>query len=268
MSLVRRMMCYSLFAGADYFSEEWGMSNTFYDWESFELSPYGQIKKDVADLSGELTNVKPYAPVAIVIPEEYRYLVIRDDGVSYPNDIVAGEYDDLIKRIHRLYYDGSVLGDEDKIFTTGRYGSIFDIIYENSYNHPEEEYELLVDFSGRFAAQIPCAVDGYDEQAVIRALDRFVEERLPFTFTCTGGVDYMLFESEGRQYGCFLNHNGVSKNPETGEWVNAEATVKISLQLKAGEIQKVWDICDCEYTVDGENLQAVLGGGEFILFQM
>ena len=69
-SLQRRIHLYAYFAGAEYISEEWGMCNTFYDWDKFELSPYGKVKLEFIKFVDKYPNIgKTITPVAIVIPE-------------------------------------------------------------------------------------------------------------------------------------------------------------------------------------------------------
>ncbi len=123
MSLARRMMYCSLFAGADYFAEEWGMANIFYDWESFELSPYGRIKKDFFDFSRGFEKLKADIPIAIVIPREYKIFPTHGE-IDYTNDITDGDYFEISNRINELFDNGSLLGYEDKFLTAGRYGSL------------------------------------------------------------------------------------------------------------------------------------------------
>ena len=36
---------YSFLSGAEFISEEWGLCNVFENWETFPLSPYGEVKK-------------------------------------------------------------------------------------------------------------------------------------------------------------------------------------------------------------------------------
>ena len=265
MSLARRMMYYSLFAGADYFSEEWGQANTFYEWDTFEMPPYGIFKRDMAALSRRLGEVKAYAPVAIVLPKEYGMVNTSGYKLPYENDITESDYNDIVNRIHKLLYNGSKLGHEDSYFTTGRYGSIFDVIYEDYYEHPEKEYDFLVDFSGKFAGTSDKAVNGFNEQETLAGLDQFVKEALPFTYEASGDVDYMLFEGNGEKFVCFLNHNGITKTLADGETVNPEATVKLQVEMKTSNVKEVLNICDCDFEVSGKALNAVLKGGEFVV---
>ena len=268
ISLAGRLMFYALFAGSDYFAEEWGAANTFYDWKEGELTPYGVCKKKMADLSRKLTNVKAQAPIAIILPKEYQLVLTTGGKLTFENDVIDGEYPDIVQRINRLFYDDSTLGFEDRLLTTGRYGSIFDVIYEDTYEHPEAEYAFLIDFSGAFAGKLPNAVDAYQEAELYAKLDAFVAEYLPFTYEATGGIDYQLFENNGDKYCCIFNHNGVSKSLEEGETTNPEATIRVSVAMKDTEVLEVLNLCDTQYTVTKQTgLDVVLPAGDFILFR-
>ena len=93
-------------------------------------------------------------------------------------------------------------------------------------------------------------------------------EALPFTYEASGDVDYMLFEGSGEKFVCFLNHNGITKTLAEGEKVNPEATVKLQVEMKASSVKEVLNICDCDFEVSDKELNAVLKGGEFILFRL
>ena len=265
MSLARRTMFYALFSGANYYVEEMGMTNTFYDWESFELTPFGKHKRDMFALSRELKNVKPKIPVAIVIPKKYKVLMMHH-GYPLINDVTEEDYVALFDRINGLFCDGSKLGHEDYVYTTGRYGSLFDIIYEDSYGNPACEYEVVVDYSGKFLKQSN-VVDGYAEEELKNKLDSFFEAYLPFTLNANGGLDYSLFENDSKRYCCIYNHNGITKTQEEGEMVNPEASVTLRMTLKDGNIKKIYNVCGCDYTVREKVLNAELTGGTFILIE-
>lgn len=256
-------MFYALFSGSHYFSEEWSAANTFYDWQDGGLTPYGLYKQKMAAI---LKHVQAMVPIAIILPRTYQLVLTHGEDIVFENDAVPGEYLDIVRRINRLFYSGSALGHEDNLLTTGRYGSIFDIIYEDTYEHPEKEYKFLVDFSGSFADILPNAVNAYDEEAMLQKLDLFVTDWLPFTYT-GGEVDYMLFENDGQKYCCILNHNGVSKSVEEGETVNPTAAIHLDVRMKSGRILEVTDLCDCGFSTDGDHLQVILPGGTFILFR-
>lgn len=66
-SLQRRLLLFSWLAGAMNFAEEWGDSNTFFDWTRYELTPYGQVIADYMDLADAVHVGDPLTPVGIVI---------------------------------------------------------------------------------------------------------------------------------------------------------------------------------------------------------
>ena len=279
MSYAKRIMYYSLFTGADYFAEEWGQSNTFYDFESFELSPYGKIKKEFCDFLHGFGTVNPIVPVAIIIPREYS--VFNTHCRSFPYTDLLDDTDgarriETAKRIVSLFYNGKILGEntarnecdlgsEDKYLTVGDYGSIFDIIFEDSYESPENEYELVIDLSGKKLGSSR-TVDGWNIEETKKAIDNIITEKLPVQFESNLPIDYCFFESDGARFCAVFNHCGVSKDLESGESVNPLSTNTVTAHLKDDKIKKIHNICSCNVSATGNKISATLGGGEFILF--
>ena len=280
MSYARRMMYYSLFAGADYFSEEWGQSNTFYDFESFELSPYGKIKKEFCEFSRRFKNIKPYSPIALIIPREYGVFNTHCRAFPYEkcvDDTVGKRWREIPREIVKLMYDGtkygeddvydgSSLGSEDRYFTVGRYGSIFDIIFDDSYEHPENHYELLVDYTGKMSSKDSKIINFEDETEVVAHLDNFISEKLPVTISSSAPIDYNFFENDGRKYVSIFNHSGVSKDLDRGEYVNPQATVSIDLQVRSGKIKAV-ELDARNINIDKNCMSATLDGGCLMLVE-
>ena len=276
MSYAKRTMFYTLFSGADYFSEEWGQANTFRDPDFTELSPYGIIKKDFSEFARRFPCVKPYIPVAIVIPREYGVFNTHCRRFPYEgceDDTEGGRLIEVAKSIVGLMYSGKRrgeedtgegdLGSEDRYFTVGDYGSIFDIIFDDSYTDPTSEYDLVIDYSGRLSGErIVC---GFDGDAVRRALDAVIS-RLPVKLVSSGEIDYSFFEEDGRHFVAVYNHRGVSKDVELGETVAKEAEVTVRATA-AGAIKAIEYLSGGEAKITSGTLEARLPGGEFIVFE-
>ena len=258
MSAARRIMYYSLFSGADYFAEEWGQANTFYEWDSFELSPYGIIKRDFLKDIAKFKEIKPYVPIAMVLPKEHKFFSANGCYHDYINDMV--EDLDVWKKINSYFDDDIYYGVEDYILVSGKNGSLFDIIYDNSYDKPQKEYELLIDFSGRLTGEN--VVNGYDREKADEAIKKIVE-KLPFVLESNLGLDYQIFEDGEQKFVALYNHKGITKTQEKGETQNPNATAKYSIRLQDGmPLQRV--------LLSGENKGEVgiLRAGELALFKL
>ena len=264
MSMARRLLYYSLFAGADYLSEEWGRTNTFYEWDTFELSPYGKIKKEFLALARKLQDVKPYVPFAFVLPKKFKYFAV-DGWTPFKGSDEDVELKKLAATIQSYFSDDQMIGMEDYIMTCGGWGSLFDIIYEDSYDSPQQEYELLIDLSGSLHGKN--VVNGFDKEASDRAIARFVDN-LPFTLSDDGKLDYQIFSNEGDTYLVLYNHKGVSKSQEEGERVHQEATVSYTLTLPKGRIPEVIELDDSSYKMEEGCVTGTLRGGSLILFRI
>ena len=257
MSLAKRIMYYSLFSGANYFAEEWGQANTFYEWDNYALSPYGIIKRDFLKDVARFKKVKPYVPIAFVIPREHKYFSTNGAYPAFVNDMV--EDLSLWKKINDYFDDGIYHGDEDQIFVSGKCGSLFDIIYDNSYDNPKKEYELLVDFSGRLSGEN--IVNGYNKEKTEKAIKE-ITEKLPFVVNSNVGLDYQIFTDGEEKYVVLYNHKGVTKTQENGEIKNANATARYTIRGKDGRLLRRVDL-------SGENgVEGILSAGEIALYQL
>ena len=69
-------------------SEEWCANTTFYDWQDFELTPYGKIKKEFLNFVKKYDIGKPLTPVAAVLPKDFKFIhSIHDASDFYMNTI-------------------------------------------------------------------------------------------------------------------------------------------------------------------------------------
>ncbi len=263
MSFARRMMYYSLFAGAQYFSEEWGQANTFYNFEDFTLSPYGEIKKTFFELSRRFQNVKPAAPIAAVVPHEYKVLNAQFP-YPYKNDVYGEEYYRIVRSMKPLFSDDVKFGFEDIYFTTGPASSLFDVIYDNSYEGAPP-YELAVDFSHRLSGGN--VIDAYTCENWQDRIREWVNAWLPVEIRCDGSYDVQLFENDGEKFFCVYNHNGITKNTQTGEVANHQADVSMTVKHKDGRMLEVINPCGCvcNLQADDTELCVELTAGNFIL---
>lgn len=76
-ALQRRIYYYSLMSGAHFLSEEWGISNTFYNWHDYVLTPYGEIKKEFIGFAEKYPAIEPFVPFAIVLPREFENIDLQ-----------------------------------------------------------------------------------------------------------------------------------------------------------------------------------------------
>lgn len=265
MSFARRMMYYSLFAGAQYFSEEYGQANTFYNFEDFVLSPYGEIKRRFFDISRRFENVQATAPIAVVIPHEFKAVNHQFD-YSFENDVYENNYSVLFNSIKSLFNDGSKFAFEDIYFGSSVAGGLIDVIYDDSYED-EPPYELVVDFTQRLKGDN--VVDAISCPDFIEKVTEWVNEWLPLSVKSTGTTDIQLFENNGSKYACIYNHNGISKTVKTGETVNHEADKDVTVFIKKGKIREIINPCECQYTLndDETGINASLTAGTFIAFK-
>lgn len=267
-SLQRRIFFYSLFSGASYLSEEWGQSNTFYDWKDFTLSPYGEVKREFRNYAARLPNIEPLVPFALVIPHELQiFTVSRMYAENVYLDLNA-DFDmrlcrNAINAIYELYDAVSPKAAEDQILTNSRIGSLFDIVYDDCDTEALDRYDLLIDFSGRLKGE---RVYPYtDMMSLTEKLLTAADTWLPFTYECSAPVDYLLFDEGGHHYIALFNHAGLSRSEDEGETVRADATLTITINFKEGYAPVSCEAFDNIAEIGNNVCRLRLSGGTFTL---
>ncbi|MFA6287049.1 MAG: hypothetical protein WC661_06640 [Opitutaceae bacterium] len=244
-SLQRRIYYYALLSGADYLSEEWGVSNTFHDWRDYPLTPYGEIKKEFITFAEAHPDLKPFIPFAIVLPREFEAIDLR-----YINDAEAGHYlgreldagvkaaFEHLKGVLRLIYarTGTGFGNEGHIITNSRFGDFFDVIHEDAGEEAFSKYTWLVDAGreGAFARSASAAKHKVLESADVDQLKHRLEAIIDAEFPCmvSGGAHWLLNRCGDKRLLSLFNNEGVERTVEKGDVLIAEAEITAIIRFK------------------------------------
>jgi len=253
--LQERIYYYSLMAGADYMSEEWGMNCSYYDKsDRFELSPYGRVKKEFIEFAREFKTVKAHAPIAIVLPLSYKCVEIYDPTMG--SKLSRGEYmarklpewetnyfghiqdtlDFIYERNEKTY------GNEGHVMTNSRFGDLFDIIYEDASDDTLSKYDALIDTTPDGA--ITKALGGKyrifestDFKKLELDIKAFAEEILPVT---VDSLHWLISkDKEDRRFLTIFNNEGNYRNNLKGDSIIREADRAVTVSFKEATSLKV-----------------------------
>lgn len=112
-SLQERCWIYSYFCGAQIMGEEYGVCSTFRNYNDFELSEYGKVKKKFLDFVSTHQDLgKTYTPIAIVLPKELDIYTLNDAPNRYLGFPVSDKgFGEKLKNIRgtmdRLFYNST-----------------------------------------------------------------------------------------------------------------------------------------------------------------
>lgn len=284
LSLLRRVFYYALLCGASYLSEEWGACNTFYDWQDFEVTPYGRIKLDFLRFVREHPELgELYTPVALVLPKELvllnmnaiaagtnHYLFYEETPFLDDHDRERHIYDVL-----RAIFGGCTklppLNSEWRTLTNSAFGDLFDIVYEDD---PEvfERYEYCVDLTGKpaFAAANRHHGDrilsGDDTGRLCAELTALQEKLAPFTVE--GDIHWMLDRTEKGFAAAFFNNNGVERSVAQGERKNPDYAQRVRVTLKNAEASVMPLLADTDFVRSGNEVSFTLAAGEMMILHI
>ncbi len=259
-SMQRRIHQYGYLSGASFMSEEWGMCNTFVDWNDFEVSDYGKVKLDFHAFTDRYPDpgVK-LTPVAVVLPRDMRILEnIQNDAfcLSFTPKTDREKRDFALRDELKKIFSNSVgmVGTETRSLINSEIPDAIDLIHSDSPTIGD--YDYLVDLTG---GEIP---EAYKSRviSVDEAAER-AESALPCSVS--GGVHWMVNKCDGGYYLIIFNHSGVIRSVEKGEYTlpEADCTARIRLKTESSLVRlEGAEISVCE---NGEYVAEIPAGGWF-----
>ncbi|MBP3919000.1 MAG: hypothetical protein J6I50_07515 [Clostridia bacterium] len=264
-SMQLRMHLYSYMAGASFMAEEWGMCNTFYDWKDFELSPYGQVKKDFLDFTDRYPDIgEPITPAAIVLPKEMPVIDIGLSKETYLGYPVEGAFQKklacAVDAIHAIFTDGApMLGTEPASLRNTYTPDAVDIITEDAAN--VDAYPILIDATGN-----PAFAAAHKD----RILDTASAKEKLFDYLPikkVGGASMQITHNRetGAVYVMLLNNSGVVRSVANGETFLPEADTTVSLTVKDGKRFEMLEGTGTVSASEGESTyQAAIPAGGWV----
>ena len=267
-SLQRRIFLYGYLNNAAVISEEWGLCNTFEDWETFTLSEYGQVKLDFLNFTRKYTDVgEKLTPAAVVLPEE---LDVLDDirkptthcGYDISDEIAAAKSEKIKNSVRRVFSTPTeFLGTEYKTLINSNMPDAVDML--NAGKEKERvisSYRYLVDLTGDRAF-----ADAHDNCVKIDALEDLLRAALPCTVE---GLHWLVNERKGGGYYLTVFNNiGIERTVEKGEISLPEGTRSSKVTFKNGAVPTVLE-GDGRLEKEGDDYRLTLpaGGFSFIRF--
>ena len=229
-SLQNRLHIYSYVVGASFMAEEWGMCNTFYDWKTFEISPYGKIKMDFLEFTQKYPNIgKMLAPIAVVLPQELdtldEYMAVNGTHLSRPvqDEALRKKIIHMNEEMRKIFCSSYDMLGKEHVVRNYIVPDAIDIVHEDRI--PENEYTYLVDLTGNEAfAQRHDNCIGAEEvkDKIYELLPCRVEGELHYVINCADDCYYLTV----------FNHAGVLRSVEEGERYLPEADRTVEVIFK------------------------------------
>ena len=228
-SMQRRIHLYSYLSGAAFMSEEWGMCNTFVDWNDFEVSEYGKVKLDFHDFTDRYPDRgTKLTPAAVVIPKDMRYMEAFTAGDVYlssiPETPTEIRYTEIRRELKKIFSrTGEMLGTETRSLINNDIPDAVDLIHSDAATIGQ--YDYLVDLSD---GEIPSA---YKDRVIpVKEAAERAESALPCTVS--GDVHWMVNKCNDGYYLILFNHSGVVRTVADGECCLSEADLTVKIKLK------------------------------------
>lgn len=266
-SLQWRIFLYAYMSNAHMISEEWGLCNTFVDWENFEISPYGKVKLDFIRFMEKYPDVgEKLSLAAVVLPEKLDVLCnIRDpylhcaqkienplrcrleqikDGVkrvfSTPTEFLGTEYKTMINSEMPDAVDMLNAGaDKERALSAYRY--LVDLTCDKDFAATHENCVRIDDLPALLREALPCEVEGFH---------------------------WLVNECEsGGYYLTVFNNIGIERTVKDGEIALQEGERRGKIHFKTDTVPVLLEgNGNFQKTEDGYELTLPAGGFAFIKF--
>lgn len=232
-ALQNRIYRYAYWSGAEFMSEEWGLCCTYADWDDFELTEYGKIKKEFIDYTRKNPDCGAvYTPIAVVLPDD---MPILDLHLIYGANTYLGfplesEKRETYSKINTVvnYLFGNIkhaLGNEAHVIKNGGMPDAFDILHADQ-KEALKKYRYIVDLTGSEGL-----AKEFDNVIEIEAIESVLKSCMPCWVD--GGAHWMVNKLPGGYMLTVMNNNGIKRSVAEGEVLlpGAELDICISTDL-------------------------------------
>ncbi len=244
-SLQERLYIYSYMNNAEFMSEEWGLCNNFYDWNDFELSPYGLVNLRFSEFRRKYTDVgEKIVPVAVVLNEKHIIVDDIDKRDTFCGFELEGERREALKRIKDGIFN--VFCTRTEMLGNARHQALLnsdvpdavDMLNFTS-NGALNKYRYLVDLT-----ESDC-LKKYDNVIPVSDVQTVLKNELPCYVD--GGLLWMVNEkTSGGYYLTVFNNSGVSRSVAEGETLDKNADKTVTLTFKG---ERCPEVCDGKGTL-------------------
>ena len=262
-SLQERAWRYAYLSGATAMGEEYGVCNTFRNYNDFDLSPYGQVKRDFLRFTEKFPDIgEAYTPFAIVLPADMPIWEI-DRGENYLKFPLADDkkYIPEIKRVvHTLLGRDGKIGNQNHVVKNGGFPDVFDMIHADQ-TEAIAKYDYLIDLSND-----PAFAKKHSNIVKIEDIGEILDKLLPCSVSGELHTAYNRTADGWLVY--VANNDGVINENFEGDKFAPEAAVRSDITVKSGGI----NILDGKYggtpEKNGNTYSVTLGAGDWMMFAL
>ena len=226
-SLQKRIFLYAYLSGAEFISEEWGLCNVFNSWKTFELSPYGIVKKEFIEFTKKYADIGDKLTLfGVVLPKD---LMVLDN--LYSDDVYCGfnvknERLNFVKQgIRELFCESlATAGIELGVLKNSSIPDVLDMLNDGQENISNYKYLIDLTCDDDFKNKHINAVD-------IKSVKEICKKELPCYVE--GNAHWLINEClSGGYYLTVFNHGGVMRSVEKGEVLLEEGKTTVTINAK------------------------------------
>lgn len=266
-SLQERAWRYAYLSGAQVIGEEYGVCNTFRDYEDFALSAYGEVKRDFLRFTERFPEVgQTFTPFAIVLPAQKQVLEIGSalgqptQDLGFPVDADSGNLLQIRQTLSQLLGHAGRYGNHSHVIKNGGFPDVFDILHADQ-TEALAQYPYLIDLTGD-----PAFEKTHPNTVPVEQIDTILDQLLPCRIA--GDVHSIYNRTDKDWLVLIANHDGIQCDHFAGDRQIPEAAAQVRLRISRGQPQILDKHCATAPQSIPDGLGMTLEAGEWVLLKL
>lgn len=275
----RRLFWWAYLTGARYLTEEWGPENTFNDWESFDLTPYGEVVRDFLRFVKQTGRGETVTPAAVVTDNDWfgldAYLLAGAERRLYfyeptPHELAVAAFFRALTG-HRP----SPPNDSACVLSASAMPDAFDVLTDAATSDLLRQYRVLC-YVGEHPGRLKRGLGGYagklilmgDPVAAAQSLTEATREEMPVRVE--GNMHWLLNRKRDRWQLAAFNPHGVTLDFVEGERSDPTAAAPVTISATGvGKARSVswWPESTRVDRRRASQLDATIGPGGLIVLE-
>ena len=267
-SLQERLYVYSFMNNVDFMSEEWSIANIFYDWQDFELSPYGKINVWFKDFRNKYSDVgNKLTPIATVLNSKHKIFDRLKATAGFGEITLEGEYGRKMYKIKscvkNIFGNATEMKGNEiwKALDNSNVPDAIDLLNFTT-NGALTKYKYLIDLTE--TDELRTSSWG-NKICAIEDIETILRKELPCYVD--GGLLWQVNERMGGGfYLTVFNNSGVNRTVADGESIEPDSDITVTLFFKG---EKTPVMCDGKGTLlkEDSTYRLTVKGGSWCIIK-
>jgi hypothetical protein len=273
----RRLFWWAYLTGARYLAEEWGPENTFFDWNDFDLTPYGHVVRDFMQFVTKVGRGGLLTPAAVIIDRDWFGLdayFLAGGRAKYLRFYEPTDHQQKVAAFFRALtgHQPAPPNDDSAVLSASPMPDAFDVVVDDAAPEVLDRYKVLL-----YVGEHPRRLRRYqgrlmmldDPVRTAKAVTAATLEHLPLRID--GPVNWLVTRKAGVYQVGLFNPHGVTVDFVRGEQSDPQATVAATItgrsSVKQVRVRYAWPDQSRVVRISRHAVKVAVGPGGLVIVE-